>query len=98
MVYKLYKDRSKSTTPKGPELFEEFNKIYQEQDVKVIGVWQNTDDLQEYYFMTTFRDEMHYNQFIENMKTNTKYQELSTELGKDRESIEVITLRDAVSS
>ena len=96
MYYKLYKERSSSSLPAGLDAFDDFNQIYQEQGVKVIGVWQNKDDSKEYYFMMAYENEEHYLDFVENMKTNETYQQMSRELEEGRESIEVITLVDAV--
>ena len=96
MYYKMYKERSSSSLPSGLDAFDDFNKIYQEQGVKVIGVWKNKDDSQEFYFMTAYENEKHYQDFVEDMKTNEEYQKMSRELEAGRESIEVITLVDAV--
>ena len=96
MYYKLYKERSSSSLPAGLDAFDDFNQIYQEQGVKVIGIWKNKDDSREYYFMMAYESEEHYQDFVENMKTNEKYQQMSSKLEAGRESIEVITLVDAV--
>ena len=66
MIYKLYKERSKglSDQPVGLEMFDDFNEIYKANDVKVIGVWQNTEDPNEVYFMTAFQSEEHYQNFV----------------------------------
>ena len=94
MIYKLYKERSKglSDQPVGLDLFDEFNKIYEANDVKVVGVWQNSNDSKEVYFMTAFRDEEHYNNFVAAVKEDSTYLEMSLKIEEDRESIEVTTL------
>ena len=94
MVYKLYKERIKESVekPHGLDLFEEFKKLYQKHDVKVIGEWQSADDPKVYYFMLAYYDENHYRNFVGAMKENDKYQEMSKTLAADRESIEVTTL------
>ena len=96
MYYKLYKERSNNALSAGLQVFEEFNKIYQEHGVNVIGVWKNKDDSQELFFMTAYDSEDHYLDFVEEMKTNEKYQSMSQELGASRESIEVFALEDAL--
>ncbi len=94
----MYKETAKASvsSPRGLELFPEFKKIYDENDVKVIGVWQNADNPLEYYFITGYRDEQHYREFGENSKHNQRYLDLSKEMEEARESIEVITLKMAV--
>ena len=59
MYYKLYKEKTKSEVnrPLGLDLFPKFKKIYEENDVKAIGVWENLDDPYELFFMTAFKDE-----------------------------------------
>ena len=96
-LYKLYVDRTKSSIdkPRGIELAHEFRKIYEENGVKFVGVWTNINDPQEQYFMTAYKDENHYKQFLEKAGTNQKYQEMSKELAEERESIEGVNLRPA---
>ena len=94
MIYKLYKERSKGLRdqPVGLDLFEEFNKIYEANDVKVVGVWQNIEDPNEVYFMTAFRSEEHYQNFVATVKQDSTYLNMSAKIEEDRESIEVTTL------
>ena len=98
MYYKLYKEKTKASVNHllGLEFFPKFKKIYDENDVKVIGVWENLDDPNELFFMTAFRDESHYNGFVEGMGSNQDYQEMSKAMADQRESIEVTSLRMAV--
>ena len=96
MYFKLYKETSNNASSAGLRVFEEFNKIYQEHRVNVIGVWKNKANSQELFFMTAYDSEDHYQNFVEEMKTNEKYQSLSLELGASRESMEVFTLEDAL--
>ena len=58
----------------------------------VVGVWINADDPHEQYFMTGYKDEAHYNDFLEKANANPKYQAMTDKINKDRESIEVLTL------
>ncbi len=98
MYYKLYREKTKGEVnrPLGLDLFPKFKKIYEENDVKVIGVWENLDDPHELFFMTAFKDESHYNRFVESMGSNQDYQEMSKGMADQRESIEVTSLRMAV--
>ena len=98
MYYKLYKETAKASVsnPRGLQLFPEFKKLYDENDVKVIGVWENVDNPREYYFLTAYRDEQHYQEFGENLRSNQQYLDLSKEIEEDRESIEAITLKMVV--
>jgi quercetin dioxygenase-like cupin family protein len=97
-VYKFYKERTKTLSSQSSsyKLVNEFKKIYDENGVKVVGVWMNADDPHEQYFMTGYKDESHYKEFVERVQTDPKYQEMSDEIKKDRESIEVVTLTPAV--
>ena len=56
MVFKLYKVKSKGlfAEPRGLEIESEFDKIYSENDVKVIGSWHNANDPTEVYFITAY--------------------------------------------
>jgi hypothetical protein len=65
--------------------------------VKVIGTWYNVDDSSESLFMTVFDNEEHYTSFVEAMKDNERYQEMSSELAAERESIKAYSLKMAVS-
>ena len=94
-VYKFYKER---TTPLSSEsnsykLVDDFKKIYDKNGVKIVGLWINAEDPHEQYFMTAYKDESHYKKFVETMRTDPAYQEMSDEIQKDRESIEVVTLK-----
>ena len=99
MLYKLYivKYKGLSEESRSMRYFDEFNKIYKKHGVKVIGVWYNLDDPNESHFMTAFNGEEHYTSFVEAMKDNKHYQEMSTELADERESIKSYNLKMAVS-
>lgn len=99
MLYKLYivKYKGSSEESRSIHYFDEFNKIYKKNGVKVIGVWYNLEDPNESLFMTAFKDEAHYTSFVEAMKDNERYQEMSTELAAERESIKAYNLKMAVS-
>jgi len=99
MIYKLYitKTKGPADQSRGVDLYNEFKEIYKEHEVKVLGVWLNIDNAKEVYFMTAFKSQEHYSQFIESMKENDQYQKMSQELAEDRESIEVKNLKMVVN-
>lgn len=95
MIYKFYKAKSAGLF-QGEQMvkyIQEFDKIYAENDVEVIGTWYNADDPSETYFMTGFKSEQHYSDFVEKMKTHDDYQRMSKEMEPDRLSIEAVTLK-----
>ena len=94
MYYKFYKSKSAGLLQKEQmvEFINAFNKIYNENDVDVVGTWYNVDDPSETYFMTAFKSQQHYDDFIEKMKTHEDYQRMSAEMEPDRLSIEAATL------
>ncbi len=95
MIYKFYKAKSAGLF-QGEQMvkyIQEFDKIYTENDVEVIGTWYNADDPSETYFMTGFKSEQHYSDFVEKMKTHDDYQRMSKEMEPDRLSIEAVTLK-----
>lgn len=94
MLYKFYKSKSAGLL-QGQQMLEyinAFDKIYAENDVTVIGTWYSADDPSETYFMTGFKSEQHYSDFVEKMKTHDDYQRMSKEMEPDRLSIEAATL------
>ena len=95
MIYKLYVDTLKGDEPTDSKKVKEFKSIYAENGVEVVGVWQNKDKPNEFFFMTSYKDEGHYNDFVSKMKTHARYQELSKDMEEQRESIQVIDLLEA---
>ncbi len=93
-VFKMYKIGSKGlfSEPRGIEIELEFQKLYDANDVKVVGSWLKADDPSVLYFITAYHSMDHYEDFVGKMKGNKKYQELSLELEEDRTSIEVVDL------
>ncbi|MFQ5819662.1 MAG: hypothetical protein ACE5I5_06720 [Candidatus Heimdallarchaeota archaeon] len=92
MLYKLYKTRYPAGNRPDLERFKEFQKIYKEHGVKVIGGWQNVNDPQETWFMTAYRDKAHFDEALAKMQADPKYMEMSKKLQEARDSIEVTTL------
>ena len=75
MLYKLYVVTNKipAEEAKGLALFKDFKNIYSEYDVQVIGVWVNTENPYEVYLMTAFKDEAHYESFVNSMSRCRKF-------------------------
>jgi len=92
MLCKLYRITYASGLPENTQ-FDSFQKFYEENGVTVIGGWVNVDNSNELFFMTGYKDEDHYNSFVESMKENARYQELTKQLSNERQSIEVTTLK-----
>ncbi len=92
MICKLYKIQYKGEVPDNTR-YQQFRKFYEDNGVKVIGGWENVDKKGELLFMTEYTDDDHYNKFVIFMKDNAQYQELTKELEKDRESVEVSTYK-----
>ncbi len=97
MVYKLYVSRSHSEKrledSEMERIFKGFQEIYEKNGVKVIGAWENEDDALEYYLITCYRDNAHYQSATRKMKTNPEYVKLSTDLQDARESIKVVNMK-----
>lgn len=94
-VFKFYKERTKpiSSESNSYKLLNDFKKLYNKHNVKVVGLWVNTEDPHEQYFMTAYKNESHYKKFVESMREDPTYQEMSSKIENDRESIEVVTLK-----
>ena len=97
MVYKLYISRSLSDKrledSEMERIFKGFQEIYEKNGIKVIGAWENEDDSLEYYLITCYRDNDHYQSATTRMKMDPKYLKLSEELQGTRESVKVVTLK-----
>lgn len=100
MIYKFYKAESAGLMQgeKMAEYIIAFDKIYAENDVTVIGTWYNVDDENETYFITAFKNEQHYIDFVKKMETHTEYQQMSKEMAPDRISIESATLKKYIEN
>ena len=72
-------------------LIQGFMNLYKQYGVKVIGTWWGIDRRNNYY-MTAYRDEDHYLEFVQAMKQNKEYQRLSKEIKRFRESTTSETL------
>jgi hypothetical protein len=97
MIYKLYISRSLSEKRlqdgEMERIFKGFQEIYEKKGVKVIGAWENEDDSLEYYLITSYRDNDHYQSATKSMRTDPEYVKLSKDLEDARESIRVVNLK-----
>jgi len=92
MIYKLYKVKYKTAEVANDSNLDEFTKIYEKYNVKMLGGGINAKDPLEVYFMSVFEDEDHYQESVKKLHSDPKYIELSKKLNDDRESVEVISL------
>jgi hypothetical protein len=74
-------------------IFLGFQEIYEKNGVKVIGAWENENDSLEYYLITCYRDNDHYQSATTKMRTDPEYVKLSKDLQDTRESIKVVNLK-----
>ena len=90
MLYKLYKNIFKSPPP--PERRKFFSKLYQEHGVELIGVWKNKENPLQYYMLTKYQSEAHFQTFIESVRELPPYKEMTEKVDHVRISSEVVTL------
>lgn len=90
MLVKLYKNVFLSPPP--AERRNLFAKLYQEHGVELIGVWKNRDNPLEYYMLTRYRDENHFQEFIQTVRQLPEYQEMTKRVSEVRISAESVTL------
>ena len=72
MLFKLIIQKYKPIHDDQP-LFEDpvgykMRDLYPQYDVFTMGFWQNAEDIMEEYVLNVYKDEEHYNEFIQVMK------------------------------
>ena len=96
MFFKLYRNQwlpgKKFDDAKMERIYKGFQEIYEKFGVKVIGAWENADNIDESYMITAYRDQAQYEEAVANMREDPTYQELSKEFQGNRETVEVVTL------
>ncbi|MHA1198395.1 MAG: hypothetical protein ACTSQF_03490 [Candidatus Heimdallarchaeaceae archaeon] len=95
MLYKLYKARNKTAGTDFNESYRDFIDTYKKYDVQVVGGGSNIDDSHEMYIMIAYKDEKHYKETVEKLKSDSTYIEQSKKLHELRESIDVVTLESS---
>ena len=93
MIYKLYKFKYNNGLP-SQEVAEGFKKIYAANDIETVGMWVNKDDSSEAYYVNGYKDEAHFNSFVEDMKNDDEYQLLTDKIKASQGEVEVVTLVD----
>ena len=88
--YKLYKNTFRDSPPS--ERRDLFSKLYEEHEVKLIGVFKNREKPLEYYMMTAYQNENHYNSFINAVKKLPEYVEMTKRISEVRLTNEVVNL------
>ena len=94
MLYKLYKNVFKEPPP--PERRMLFAKLYRKFRVELIGVWQNKNNPLEYYMLTKYDDEEHYNHFVTEAQKIPEYIRMNRIIDEIRISSEVVDLEETV--
>ncbi|MHA1907837.1 MAG: hypothetical protein ACW98Y_11125 [Candidatus Thorarchaeota archaeon] len=62
------------------ELRSQFNEVYQEHGIEIIGHWSRIDKPTTTYTMTRYADEADYNAKVQKLKADERYVKLSAEL------------------
>lgn len=90
MIFKLYRNVFKEEPP--PERRDLFAELYEEYGVELIGVWKNKKNPLEKYMLTKYRDEDHYQEFINAVRAIPEYIEMTQQVNKVRLSNEIVDL------
>ncbi len=62
------------------ELRSQFNKVYQDHGIEIVGHWSRIDKPTTTYTMTRYADETDYNNKVQKLKADERYIKLSAEL------------------
>jgi len=90
MYYKLYHNIFQQPPP--PERRELFERLYQEYEVELIGVFRNRENPLEYYMLTGYRDEKHYQEFVTAVRDIPEYQQMTARIDAVRISSDSVDL------
>ena len=71
------------------ELRSQFNEVYQDHGIEVVGHWSRIDKPTTTYTMTRYADEADYNEKVQKLKADERYIKLSAELQPIRKDFKV---------
>lgn len=74
------------------ELREQFEEIYKEHEVDILGFWEVEGDRSQAYYMTRYEDEADYNAKVEGLRNDERYKRLTEKLNEVRVSSEATRL------
>ncbi len=77
------------------ELRSQFNEVYQDHGIEVIGHWTRIDKPTTTYTMTRYADEADYNEKVQKLKGDERYTKLSAELASIRKDFKAKRLTPA---
>ena len=85
----LYKTKVKEESiEKLASLRSQFNEIYEEHGVNVIGHWHKEGKQTKYYTMISYADETEYHATVQKLQADERYAKLSEELKQIRKDFE----------
>ncbi len=85
----LYKTKVKEESiEKLASLRSQFNEIYKEHGVNVLGHWHKEGKPTKYYTMISYANEAEYNATVEKLRADERYVKLSEELKHIRKDFE----------
>jgi transcription antitermination factor NusA-like protein len=74
------------------ELRKQFQEIYKDHDVDILGFWEVEGDRSKVYYMTRYENEDDYKAKVEKLKSDERYQRLTKKLKEVRVSSEATKL------
>ncbi|MHA1960320.1 MAG: NIPSNAP family protein [Candidatus Thorarchaeota archaeon] len=74
------------------ELREQFEEIYKDHEVDILGFWEVEGDRSQAYYMTRYEDEDDYKAKVEKLKSDERYKRLTEKLEEIRVSAEATRL------
>jgi hypothetical protein len=91
--YMLYHSTSKADKLGSlDELREQFEEIYKDHEVDILGFWEVEGDRSQAYYMTRYEDEDDYKAKVEKLKSDERYKRLTEKLEEIRVSAEATRL------
>ncbi len=88
----LYKSKtSHENIPRMDELRSEFEKLYEEYEIDIVGAWAEESNPSVTYYISKYLDEDDYNKKVERLRNDVRYSQLTNQLKEIR--IESTTTR-----